>query len=220
MINNKSIAAIVPAYNEAERIESVLNTLNNTKTLDEIVVIDDGSKDNTEEIVNKYENIKYLKNEKNQGKAYSMNRGVKSTTSDIIFFCDADLKGLTPEIVEGIISPVANGEKDMFLGIRNNTMQKTVKSVAINTGERALKREIWENLPDFYKHRYRIEAGLNNFVKTVGSGFDYKIFPYYQTLKETKYEISKGMFLRWWMNLDVMTAQVRAKTYDKIRKFK
>ncbi len=220
MINNKSIAAIVPAYNEAERIESVLNTLNNTKTLDEIVVIDDGSKDNTEEIVNKYENIKYLKNEKNQGKAYSMNRGVKSTTSDIIFFCDADLKGLTPEIVEGIISPVANGEKDMFLGIRNNIIQKTVKSVAINTGERALKREIWENLPDFYKHRYRIEAGLNNFVKTVGSGFDYKIFPYYQTLKETKYGISKGMFLRWWMNLDVMTAQVRAKTYDKIRKFK
>ena len=220
MINNKSIVAIVSAYNEAERINPVLDTLINTKSLDEIVVIDDGSKDHTREIIKKYNNIKYFKNEKNMGKAYSMNRGVNLTKSDILFFCDADLKGLTPEIVEEIISPVANGEKDMFLGISNSIMQKTIKWFSNNSGQRALKREIWENLPDFYKHRFRIEIGLNNFVKTTGNGYGRKILPYSQSIKETKYGVSKGMILRWWMNFDVVTAQVRAKTYDRIRKFK
>lgn len=200
------VAAIVPSYNEAKRIENVLKTLSKTKILDEIIVIDDGSADNTEEIVKRFNKVKYIKNKENKGKGYSMNVGVNYTKADVIFFCDADLIGLTPEIIEETIRPVLNREADMFIAIRGNIMQKTVKLFAVNSGERALRREIWERLPEFYKYRFRIEAGLNHYVKRYGRGFGYKIFSYAQPIKEIKYGFFKGTSLRWWMNFDVLMA--------------
>ena len=150
MKNNK-VVAIVPSYNEAKRIEDVLRVLVDTDILDEIIVVDDGSKDNTEEIVKKYNKIKYLKNKVNRGKSYSIQKGVNVSDAGIIFFCDADLHNLTSEIVESIIKPVLENKTDMFLGVRDNALQKTLKKSAINTGERALRRWVWDKVPSFYK---------------------------------------------------------------------
>ncbi len=95
--------------------------------------------------------------------------------------------------------------------------KKSVKKFAINSGERVLKRRTWEKLPSYYKHRYRIECGLNNFVKFHGRGFGYKIFPYYQTLKEKKYGFIKGTFLRWGMNFDVFIAILKSNFIDRFK---
>ena len=214
------VSVIVPAYNEGPRISGVLKSLSRSKILSEIIVVDDGSNDNTELVVKKFSKVRYLKNKKNMGKAFSMDRGVKSTKAPIIFFCDADLRGLTPEIVEKITLPVINNEVDMFIGGRGNIMQKTVKKWAINSGERALRRHLWTELPKFYKHRYRIEAGLNNFAKKYGKGYGFEVFSHTQPIKESKYGFFKGTFLRWWMNLDVTTATIRFHLIDRFRKFK
>jgi len=212
---SETVAAIVPSYNESKRIGTVLKTLTQTKLLKEIVVIDDGSSDNTQEIVKKFDKVKYLRNKKNIGKGYSMQRGVDSTKSEILFFCDADLKGLTPEIVESIIEPVMDNKVDMSIGIRNNKMQNVFKSYALNSGERALRRDIWENVSGYYKRRYGTEVGLNNFVRKYGKGFGYKRFDYYQTLKEKKYGLINGTLLRWHMNIDFFFAYLisRLKKY-------
>ena len=87
------VAAIVPAYNEALRIGKVLEPLSRTKVLKEIIVVDDGSTDETSQVVSKFKNVRYLKNLKNMGKSYSMERGVNETRLPIIFFCDADVEG-------------------------------------------------------------------------------------------------------------------------------
>ncbi len=204
----EKIAAIVPSYNEAKRIGNVLNVLARTKMLDEIIVVDDGSRDNTEEIVKKFRKVKYIKNKENRGKGYSMDIGVKNTKAGVIFFCDADVAGLTSEIIEDTIRPVLNQEVDMFIAVRGNIMQKTVQLFAINSGERALRRQVWEHLPKFYKHRFRIEAGLNHYVKKYGRGFGYRTFSHAQPIKEIKYGFLKGTGLRWWMNFDVFMAYV------------
>ncbi|MEK6928676.1 MAG: alpha/beta fold hydrolase [Nanoarchaeota archaeon] len=204
----ESIAAVVPAYNEGDRIEKVLKVLSKTKILDQIIVVDDGSNDNTKDVIKKFKKIKYIRNKKNMGKGYSMDIGVKESKADIIFFCDADLINLTPDIVEKSIMPVLNNEVDMFIAMRGNFMQKAIKLFGINSGERALRREIWESLPKYYKHRYRIEAGLNYYVKKYGRGLGYKIFSHSQPIKEKKYGLLKGTLLRWWMNFDVMSAYV------------
>lgn len=142
------------------------------------------------------------------GKGYSMQKGINSTDADIIFFCDADLKGLTPEIVENIIKPVIKERYKMYIGIRNNVMQKTITLFALNSGERALRREVWDSLPENFKYRYRIEAGLNFIAKTKYGGYGWEKFDYYQTIKEKKYGIVNGTLLRWWMNFDVMYAYI------------
>lgn len=218
MKNNK-VAAIVPSYNEEKRIDNVLKVLVKTKILDEIIVVDDGSKDNTKEVVKKYSKIKYLRNNINKGKSFSMKKGVNATNAGIIFFCDADLRNLTPKIVESIIKPVLEDKTDMFLGVRDNVLQKTLKKSAINTGERALRREIWDKVPDFYKHNFRIEIGLNSFVKRYGRGYDYKVFPYKQTTKEKKYGFFKGLKARLGMSFDELLAYIRAYLIDPFIKY-
>ncbi|PJA10730.1 hypothetical protein COX67_03445, partial [Candidatus Falkowbacteria bacterium CG_4_10_14_0_2_um_filter_36_22] len=216
--NSKRVAAIIPAYNEGNNIADVLSVLSRTKILNEIIVVDDGSTDKTPEAVKNFGQVKLLRNNKNKGKAYSMQRGMDATKADIIFFCDADLKGLTPSMVEQIIQPVINQKYDMYIGLRNNVMQKAVNLFALNSGERALTRALWEKLPENFKYRYRIEAGLNFIARKRGRGYGWQKFDYYQTLKEKKYGIIKGTILRWWMNFDVGCAYALAIVQNFSRK--
>ena len=60
-------------------------------------------------------------------------------------------------------------------------------------------------MPKEFKHRFRMEAGLNHIARK-GKGYDYDTFDYKQTRKEVKYGFVRGTFFRWWMNLDVFTA--------------
>jgi esterase/lipase len=216
-----SVAAIVPAYNEEKRIGRVLEVLLVSKVIDEIVVIDDGSSDDTASVVwgfmKKHKKIRFIQNQKNLGKSASMEKGVKATNAEIIFFCDADLINFSPEIVEGIVNPVQLGLTDMFIGLRKNFMQGSIHLFAINSGERALKRKTWEDLPIYFKKRYRVEAGLNHLVKRKGKGFSYKTFDYSQPTKEKKYGFWRGFGLRWWMNFDVGVAYARSMINNLFR---
>ena len=208
ILNKKyeKVAAIVPAFNEGERIGNVLRVLTKSKIVDEVIVVDDGSSDNTENEARKF-NVTFLKNSRNKGKAYSMERGVKKSKADIIFFCDADLKGLKESTINSIIKPVINNEVEMFIGLRFNKMQRAVKAFALLSGERALTRKLWDELPKFYKNKFRIETGLNLYAKYYGKGYSYKLFKdYFQTLKEEKYGFFKGTTRRWNMNFDVSIA--------------
>ena len=202
----EKVSAIIPSYNEGKRIANVLKVLVRTKVLDEIIVVDDGSVDDTEKIVKEFKGVKYFKNDINMGKGYSMDKGVKNSKGEIIFFCDADVIGLKSEIIMDTLRPVINNEVDMFISVRGNFMQRAVTLFGVNSGERALRRGVWEKLPDYYKHRYRIEAGLNSYVTKFGNGYGYKVFPYTQPIKEKKYGFFKGTFLRWKMNFDVLNA--------------
>lgn len=200
------VAAIVPAYNEAQRIGAVLTVLTQTSIIDEVIVVDDGSTDGTAAVARRFPGVQVLRNTKNSGKAYSIQRGIDTATADTLFLCDADLRGLTPTMVEAIIRPVLSGRYSMFIGVRSNVMQKTVTLFALNSGERAFRRELWRKLPRTFKYRYRLEAGLNFIARTEGMGYGWKKFGYYQTLKEKKYGLVQGTFLRWWMNFDVLYA--------------
>lgn len=211
-------AAIIPAYNEGNRIIPALTAITKVPIVREVVVVDDGSLTReTEEAVRRFPSVTYLRNEVNRGKGYSMDRGVNATRAPLIFFCDADLHGLTPEIVEAIIRPVAEEHYDMFIGIRQNLAQRAYRPFAMNSGERAMRRETWERLPAFYKYRFRIEAGLNVLVRARGGRIGAARFPYYQTAKERKWGFLRGTANRWRMNWDVSLAWLRATLVDRFR---
>ncbi|PIU68690.1 MAG: glycosyl transferase [Armatimonadetes bacterium CG07_land_8_20_14_0_80_40_9] len=118
------LSIVIPAYNEEKRIGDSLRKikeyLNKESYSYEIIVVDDGSKDETvkkvEDITKEWEDIYVLKNEKNQGKGYSVRRGILSAKGEYILFSDADLS--TPiEEVERLINFLKEGY-DLAIGSR------------------------------------------------------------------------------------------------------
>lgn len=93
----KSLSVVIPAYNEGQRInssvETILNYLKNKKIKFEIIVVDDGSKDNTVGIVKgiKDKRVRIIKNGRNYGKGYSVRNGVLHSKYKYVLFSDADL---------------------------------------------------------------------------------------------------------------------------------
>ena len=88
------ISAIVPTYNNAEYIEGAINSIDaQTHPVGEIIIIDDGSSDDTEALVNniikKFNNIIYIKQD-NQGPSSARNRGIAAANGDWLAFLDAD----------------------------------------------------------------------------------------------------------------------------------
>ncbi|UJH91313.1 glycosyltransferase [Antarcticibacterium sp. 1MA-6-2] len=96
MINNsKKVSVMMATYNRGYCIgRAIESIMNQTYQNWELMVIDDKSTDNTEEVVKSYisrdERIKYLKLEKNQGCSGARNEGMKICTGDYITFLDSD----------------------------------------------------------------------------------------------------------------------------------
>lgn len=91
--NNSIVSIIIPTYNRAHLIKRSINSiLNQTYTNFELIVVDDGSTDNTKEIVNDYndQRIKYIAHETNIGASAAMNTGIKNSSSDFIAFQGSD----------------------------------------------------------------------------------------------------------------------------------
>lgn len=88
------VSIIMPSYNTAQYIEKTIKSvLNQTYTNWELIIVDDCSTDNTDEVVKNYlsdKRIKYLKNEQNSGAAVSRNRALREAKGQWISFLDSD----------------------------------------------------------------------------------------------------------------------------------
>ena len=115
---------VIPAYNEAARIggalEAVLACVHQRGWNAEIVVVDDGSRDETAAIVNafaaKNPEVRMLQNPGNHGKGYSVRNGILHSFGEIVMFTDADLSAPIEE-ADGLIAAIAAGA-DIAIGSR------------------------------------------------------------------------------------------------------
>ena len=91
---NSLISIIMPSYNTAKYIsESINSVLAQTYTEWELIIVDDCSTDNTDEVIANFlkdERIKYLKNEKNSGAAISRNKALREAKGKYVAFLDSD----------------------------------------------------------------------------------------------------------------------------------
>jgi dolichyl-phosphate beta-glucosyltransferase len=115
---------VIPAYNEAARIprtlEAVVACVRSHGWSAEIVVVNDGSRDATAEVVRsfaeKYPEIRLLENPGNRGKGYSVRNGLLRSLGETVMFTDADLSAPIEE-AEGLFAAIANGA-DIAIGSR------------------------------------------------------------------------------------------------------
>ena len=97
--NHPQIAVIIPTYNRADTLKKCIDSVNNqTVQLNEIIVIDDSSTDNTQSVLKSYDNITVSKTTKNSGAQVARNIGIKAAKSEWIAFLDSDDEWLPDKI--------------------------------------------------------------------------------------------------------------------------
>lgn len=115
----KMISVIIPTYNVENYIHVCLNSvLNQTYDDYEIICIDDGSDDNTLEILNyfskKDSRVKVYKNDYNMGPGYSRNRGLDEAKGDFIFFLDSD-DWISPNTLKCVYNKIKSENTDLVI---------------------------------------------------------------------------------------------------------
>lgn len=118
-ISNPLVSVIIPAFNEGKTIGNVLANLlrflNTNYNTSEVIVIDDGSIDDTNKVA-VMSGVKVLRNHKNQGKGFALQRGFECALGKIIVTMDAD-GSHDPEEIGKLVNPVIGGA-DMVIGSR------------------------------------------------------------------------------------------------------
>jgi glycosyltransferase involved in cell wall biosynthesis len=150
---------IIPAYNESERLAfslpKILDYVRKQELPSEIIVVNDGSNDNTADVVRRFmalnPNVRLVENPGNRGKGYSVRNGMLHATADVMLFTDADLS-----------SPIYEADK-LFAAIKQGA------DVAI--GSRWLQRELQTEPQPWYRQLY---GRMFNFALRVVLGLKYR----------------------------------------------
>ena len=162
------VAAIVPAYNERDRISVVLEAIKDAETVDEILVVSDGSTDGTYELVASDPAVTAIKLESNRGKGGAMRAGAENTDAQVILFLDADLTGITGDKVDAIVRPVAENQADMAVGVFKGGRGATDLAHFLTpyiSGQRAMHRDVFLSIPRMNKLRSGVETAITKYFR-------------------------------------------------------
>lgn len=172
---NKKVSVIVPAYNEAIRITDTVSTILSIPTVDELIVVNDASTDETAALA-EAAGAKVYTLHHNMGKGGALNKGLQLASGDVIALLDGDL-GSSACHAAALITPVFNGEVDMTIakfprakrkggfgfvlklargGIKHFT---GLEMQAPLSGQRVMTRKVVEYIGEFASG-YGVEVGL------------------------------------------------------------
>lgn len=160
------ISCIIPAYNEAERISAVLKTLQHHPMISEIIVVNDGSTDNTSKVVKGLKNIILINHKSNKGKTLAVLTGIRKAGNNIVMLIDADLIGLTKDDVTALISPIIKNRADVSISLRKNSLF-LFKLIGLDfvSGERVFSKKLLNDYKSLKKiSGYGLEAFLNEKI--------------------------------------------------------
>lgn len=158
------VAAVIPARNEAETVEVVVEAA--LPVVDEVIVVDNGSTDQTARVARQAG--ARVVHHSEQGKGEAMARGVEATDAEVLIFLDADVVGLTPDHVWALAQPVVEGRAAMVRGVvsRGEVVDKlTTQSLPFITGQRAMRREVFESLNPRHRRGFKPEAAIEGLAK-------------------------------------------------------
>lgn len=213
------VSVIIPAYNEAERIGAVIGAVLACPDADNVVVVDDGSEDDTVEAAKEY-GVRVIALPKNVGKGGAMATAIAETDADVFVFIDADLQGLRPKHITALIKPLKDDENLMitagrFRGGRLSTNLSQMVVPSINS-QRAIRRSLLERVPDFSESRFGVETMINNYVKKNKiSMMEIPLEGVAQYLKEEKEGLVKGVGNRAKMYGDIIKHRVPKSNKQK-----
>ncbi len=191
------LSCIIPAHNEGARIARVLDVATSHPLIDEVIVVDDGSTDDTLAVAAGYQSIRLIAKPVNQGKSRAVCDGLRAARGSILLFLDSDLVGLTAHDLTRLIAPVITDAADCSISLRGNALLPwRVIGLDYVSGERALRRELLaehietiENIPSFGFEVYVNRLMLMNKCRISIVRWEHVHSPY----KSRKYGLWKGV---------------------------
>lgn len=140
----KSISCIICAYNEGDRISRVLRAVVDHPLIDEIIVVNDGSTDQTEARAKAFPGVTVVTIHPNGGKTAALTCGIALAKSEYLMLLDADLVGLTKDSIDQLARPVLTGQADTTISLRGDTLG-IYRTLGIDfvSGERVLPRKMF-----------------------------------------------------------------------------
>lgn len=220
----KTVWAVIPAYNEAERIQRTIRAVQSIPCIERIIVVNDGSTDATAEEVRKT-GVCLLDLPRNMGKGGAMNKAAAEVDADIVLFLDGDLAESASQ-AELILKPVLEGQADMAIaafppprrkggfGLVKKTAAWAIRragnlhSVAPLSGQRAMTREVLQAVLPF-NESYGVELGMT--IRALRKGFRVMEVPTQMSHKETGRNL-QGFLHRgrqWWDVVKVIISEWR-----------
>ena len=114
------LSVVMPCYNEKDTIEEIVRRVLAVRIRTELIIVDDGSKDGTRDILQRLGNelpIKVILQPANAGKGSALRRGFQEVTGDLVIIQDADLE-YSPEEFPELIELICQGRADVVYGSR------------------------------------------------------------------------------------------------------
>lgn len=160
------VSAIIPAYNEEKTVANVIFPLKEVPAIAEIIVVNDGSTDNTETVAREA-GARVITSQHNRGKGGAMMLGVEQASQEVLLFLDADLIGLTPNHVELLIEPVLSGRAEMAIGVFEHGRLATDLAQMVApflSGQRVLTKSLLSRVDNLECARFGVEIALTKYA--------------------------------------------------------
>lgn len=156
------VSAIVPAYNEEKTVSDVLRVLKNVKDINEIILVNDGSRDGTASAAREC-GVEVIEHSENKGKGAAIKSGLLSARGEVILFLDADLIGLKEKHIESLLAPVLRNEAEMTVGVFSGGRLSTDLAQKISpylSGQRAVRKSVFDKMNYLESTGYGLEIAL------------------------------------------------------------
>jgi glycosyltransferase involved in cell wall biosynthesis len=204
-----NISAIIPAYNEARNILNVLRPLRQVPAIKEIIVVSDGSSDETVKLVRDFGGAKVIALPKNVGKTNAVMRGVAEAEHPTLMFCDADLINLKTYHITDLIAKYCEGFEMVIMdkGSQPWIFRNLVKSAPAVSGTRILDKKHFCQVPFIETDRFQFEIRINDYF--IDKNLSIAVTPaeeIYDPRKFVKYPFLKGLFLDLKGGLEVLAS--------------
>ncbi|MGG0936124.1 glycosyltransferase family 2 protein [Brevibacillus centrosporus] len=220
----KKVSVVIPAYNEADAIGATLRAIRERFFCDELIVVDDGSKDGTGELAKKWADL-VIQLPGNRGKGAALQTGWQHAKGEVVLFLDGDLRESAAEAAH-LLLPVQEAACDMAVAVlpppktkggmglakglahHGIRMLTGFETLAPLSGQRAVRKEVLDQLGKLDKG-FGVEVGLT--VDALRAGYRVMEVPVRFSHRETGNDmagfchrgkefiaISRTLCRKWW----------------------
>lgn len=210
------ISIVIPVFNEGKSVGLVLDLISEIDWYPyriETIAVDDGSTDETAEVIRRYPYVKYLRHQKNMGKGAALKTGFARAKGRVVVVQDADME-YSPEILPELVKPILLGQADVVYGSRftgkskgmslshymgNKLLSLTARLLFevpitdIMTGSKAFSRAVMDS---FQLDESGFEVEIEMTSKTLQNGWRFNEIPIgysYRTEGESKIGFKDGV---------------------------